>query len=146
MFSDVGPLELLTLAVLAVLVFGPDKLPKMIQNVAGVLRKLRELSESAKTEIRSELGPEYQDFDFEDLRPKTFVRKHLLNGETEGLGLEEIRSALDPRAELDQIAGTVREAADDTRTGVRNAARVPLTKTAGPEPVAERSAFDIDAT
>ncbi|NEE50566.1 Sec-independent protein translocase TatB, partial [Streptomyces sp. SID8455] len=33
MFNDIGALELLTLGVLAVLVFGPDKLPKLIQDL-----------------------------------------------------------------------------------------------------------------
>ncbi|MFF4798900.1 sec-independent translocase [Streptomyces sp. NPDC001351] len=117
MFSDVGPMELVTLAVLAVLLFGPDRLPEIIQNVTGFLRKVRELSESAKDEIRSELGPEFKDFEFEDLHPRTFVRKHVLHGDGEGLGdgfgLDEIRGALDPRAELTQVAEAVREAADE---------------------------------
>lgn len=112
MFSDVGPLELITLAILAVLLFGPDKLPEIIQNVTGFLRKVREFSESARQEIRSELGPEFHDFEFDDLHPKTLVRKHLLDGDN--LGLEEIRSSLDPRAELSQVADAVREAADET--------------------------------
>ncbi|MFF3148340.1 twin-arginine translocase TatA/TatE family subunit, partial [Streptomyces sp. NPDC057927] len=63
MFSDVGPLELVTLAVLAVLLFGPDKLPEVIQNVTAFIRKFREFSENAKQEIRSELGPEFKDFE-----------------------------------------------------------------------------------
>ena len=117
MFSDVGPLELVTLAVLAVLLFGPDRLPEIIQNVAGFLRKVREFSESAKEEVRSELGPEFKDFEFEDLHPKTLVRRHVLDGDgnglAEGLGLGEVRSALDPRAELAQVAEAVREAADE---------------------------------
>ncbi|MEU9754904.1 twin-arginine translocase TatA/TatE family subunit, partial [Streptomyces althioticus] len=33
MFNDIGPLELVTLIVLAVLIFGPEKLPKVIQDV-----------------------------------------------------------------------------------------------------------------
>ena len=48
MFNDIGPLELVTLVVLAVLVFGPDKLPKIIQDVTRTIRKIREFSDSAK--------------------------------------------------------------------------------------------------
>ncbi|MER6353597.1 sec-independent translocase [Streptomyces sp. NPDC001634] len=116
MFPDVGPLELVTLVILAVLLFGPDKLPQLIQNVAGFLRKVRELSESAKDEVRSELGPEFKDFEFEDLHPKTFVRKHLLDGDglelRRDLGIDEIRGALDPTKELTETAEAVREGAD----------------------------------
>jgi sec-independent protein translocase protein TatB len=145
MFSDVGPLELVTLAVLAVLLFGPDRLPEIIQNVAGFLRKVREFSESAKQEIRSELGPEFEDFEFEDLNPRTFVRKHVLDSDGDGLGLDEIRSALDPRAELSQVADTVREAANEAREDAATPERVSLTKEAGTGSPAH-AAVDQDAT
>jgi len=127
-FSDVGPLELITLVMLAVLLFGPDKLPEVIQNVAGFLRKVREFSESAKQEVRSELGTEFQDFEFEDLHPKVFLRKHVLEGD--GLGLDEVRSALDPSKELAEVAHAVRETADTTgREDATAPPRMPLTKT-----------------
>jgi sec-independent protein translocase protein TatB len=145
MFSDVGPLELVTLAVLAVLLFGPDRLPEIIQNVAGFLRKVREFSESAKQGIRSELGPEFEDFEFEDLNPRTFVRKHVLDSDGDGLGLDEIRSALDPRAELSQVADTVREAANEAREDAATPERVSLTKEAGTGSPAH-AAVDQDAT
>ena len=74
MFNDIGPLELVTLVVLAVLVFGPEKLPKMIQDVTRTIRKIREFSESAKADIRDELGPEFKDFELADLNPKPFIR------------------------------------------------------------------------
>ena len=98
MFFDIGPLELLTLIILGVLLFGPDKLPEIIQNVTGFLRKVREFSDNAKAEIRSELGPEYKDFEFEDLNPKTFVRKQLIGDDD--LGLAEIRDAFDMRRDV----------------------------------------------
>jgi sec-independent protein translocase protein TatB len=151
-FTDVGPLELITLAVLAVLLFGPDKLPEFIQNTVGLLRKVREFSESAKREVRSELGPEFQDFEFEDLHPKTFLRKHVLDDG--GLGLDGIRGALDPSKELTEIADAVRR--DANGHGPEDPATVnqaSLTKTTalsakaddGATPTAPRT-FDPDAT
>ncbi|MFJ5306935.1 sec-independent translocase [Streptomyces sp. NPDC088350] len=145
MFPDVGLPELVTLAILAVLLFGPDRLPEIIQNVAEFVRKVRAFSDSAKEEVRSELGPEFKDFEFEDLHPKTFVRKHILDGDGIGrdLGLDDIRSALDPRKELAEVADAVRHAADDTDPQPA-APRVTLEK-ARPEGAAP-SAFDPDAT
>ena len=84
MFNDIGPLELVALVVLAVLVFGPEKLPKVIQDVARLHPQGPEFSDSAKEDIRSELGPEFKDFEFEDLNPKTFVRKHCWTTTTSG--------------------------------------------------------------
>ncbi|MEV8567108.1 sec-independent translocase [Streptomyces sp. NPDC051322] len=105
MFNDIGPLEIVTLVVLAVIVFGPDKLPKVIQDVTRTIRKIREFSESAKQDIRTELGPEFKDFDFEDLNPKTFVRKQLMDNDD--LGLKEIRSSFDLKKEISEVADAV---------------------------------------
>ncbi|MFE4368858.1 sec-independent translocase [Streptomyces sp. NPDC056835] len=105
MFNDIGALEVIALAVLAVIVFGPEKLPKVIQDVSGFIRKVRAFSESAKEDIRSELGPEFKDFEFEDLNPRTFVRKQLMDNDD--LGLNEIRSSFDLRKEMNEVADAV---------------------------------------
>ncbi|OEU96986.1 sec-independent translocase [Streptomyces nanshensis] len=105
MFFDIGPLELVALVVLAVLVFGPEKLPKVIQDVAAFIRKVRAFSENAKEDIRSELGPEFKDFEFEDLNPKTFARKHLLDGDD--LGVKELRNTFDFRDDLAEVTDAV---------------------------------------
>ncbi|MFE6663524.1 sec-independent translocase [Streptomyces sp. NPDC057697] len=106
MFNDIGVLELATLAILGVLIFGPDKLPKVIQDASRFIRKIREFSESAKEDIRTELGPEFKDFEFEDLNPKTFVRKQLMEG-SDDLGLKEIRESFDLRKDLSEVADAV---------------------------------------
>ncbi|MFE3829727.1 sec-independent translocase [Streptomyces sp. NPDC059092] len=105
MFNDIGALEVITIAVLAVIVFGPEKLPKVIQDVSSFIRKVREFSDNAKEDIRSELGPEFKDFEFEDLNPKNFVRKQLMDNDD--LGLKEIRSTFDLRQEMNDIADVV---------------------------------------
>ena len=105
MFFDIGPLEILALAILGVLVFGPDKLPKVIQDVTGFIRKVRAFSDSAKEDIRKELGPEFKDFEFEDLNPKNFVRKQLLDGDE--LGLKDIRNGFDFKEEAAALTEAV---------------------------------------
>ncbi|PJE96199.1 Sec-independent protein translocase TatB [Streptomyces carminius] len=117
MFFDIGPLELVALIILAVLVFGPEKLPKLIQDVAGFVRKVREFSDNAREDIRRELGPEFKDFEFEDLNPKNFARKHLLDNED--LGLKEIRNGFDLRQELAEVTDAVnsRESSAGTAAG-----------------------------
>ncbi|MCX4723965.1 sec-independent translocase [Streptomyces sp. NPDC090052] len=136
MFNDVGPLEIVTLVVLAVIVFGPDKLPKVIQDVTRTIRKIREFSESAKEDIRTELGPEFKDFEFEDLNPKTFVRKQLMDGSDE-LGLKEIRSSFDLKKEISEITDVVngRSIADgsDTETAAEIAPSSANGSSTGPD-------------
>ena len=80
---DLSFWKILTLAVIALVVFGPNELPKMASQAGRVLRELRRIAEGAKTDLREGLGPEFADFEIEDLNPKRFVQKHLfddLNG------------------------------------------------------------------
>ena len=77
---DLSITKLLILAVLAVVIFGPDQLPKVAAQAGRTLRELRRLADGARQDLREGLGPEFSDFDFNDLHPRTFVRKHLLEG------------------------------------------------------------------
>jgi sec-independent protein translocase protein TatB len=72
-----SPLNFLVLGVLALIMFGPDRLPKMASQAGRALRDLRRIAESAKADLQEGLGPEFSDFDITDLDPKNFVRKHL---------------------------------------------------------------------
>jgi sec-independent protein translocase protein TatB len=76
---DLSLTKLLVLAVIALVVFGPHELPKIAQQAGRALRDLRRIAEGAKADLREGLGPEFQDFDFDDLNPRRFVQKHLLD-------------------------------------------------------------------
>ncbi|MGR4848465.1 sec-independent translocase [Streptomyces sp. LARHCF252] len=148
MFNDIGPLELVTLIVLAVLVFGPDKLPKVIQDVTRTIRKIREFSESAKHDIREELGPEFKDFEFEDLNPKAFIRKQLDN---EDLGLKEIRNGFDLKKEMAEVTDAVHSRDSDSSSSSSGTAgssggRIDMTKKPETPDRDDRPPFDADAT
>jgi len=151
-FNDIGAFELVALVVLAVLIFGPDKLPKVIQDATRFIRKIREFSESAKQDIRTELGPEFKDFEFEDLNPKAFIRKQL--NENEDLkDLKELRSSFDLKKEMNDVADAVNGKESDTsvpatvNTSSGSASSTPdlLKKREKPDQD-ERPPFDADAT
>ncbi|MEU7428684.1 sec-independent translocase [Streptomyces sp. NPDC040750] len=148
MFNDIGPLELVTIIVLAVLVFGPDKLPKVIQDVTRTIRKIREFSESAKQDIRQELGPEFKDFEFDDLNPKTFLRKQLDN---EDLGLKEIRNGFDLKKEMAEVTDAVNSRDSDSTgssspSSSSSGGRIDMTKKPEDPGKDDRPVFDADAT
>ncbi|MFF3988531.1 sec-independent translocase [Streptomyces sp. NPDC001601] len=148
MFNDIGPLELVTIIVLAVLVFGPDKLPKVIQDVMRTIRKIREFSESAKEDIRQELGPEFKDFELEDLNPKTFIRKHL---DSDELGLKEIRNGFDLKKEMAEVTDAVHSRDTDpspssSGSGAAGSGRLDMTKKPEDPGTDDRPPYDADAT
>ena len=80
---DLSITKLLVLAVIALVVFGPNELPRIAQQAGKALRDLRQIAEGAKADLMEGLGPEYQNFDLQDLNPKRFVSKHLLEDMSE---------------------------------------------------------------
>jgi sec-independent protein translocase protein TatB len=73
----VGLPELAVIAFVAVLVFGPDKLPEFARQAGRMARQVRKFANEARDELREELGPEYADLELSDLDPRTIVRKHI---------------------------------------------------------------------
>jgi len=122
---DLSVTKLLVLAVIALVVFGPKELPKIASQAGRALRDLRRIAEGAKQDLREGLGPEFEDFDFDDLNPRRFVQKHLLD--------EPVTTATQANV---SNAGTV--AAADGATG-SNGAHATLEDGADPP-------FDLEAT
>ncbi len=116
---DLSISKLLILAVLALIIFGPNELPKIARQAGQALRDLRRIAEGAKNDLREGLGPEFADFEIEDLNPKRFVQKHL----------------------FDDVNGTSAPANQAT------AVREPAPRANGtPLAPGERPPYDIDAT
>src|SRR5690606_24875325 len=91
----IGFAEILVILVVALLVFGPDRLPEMTRQAASFVRDLRTMVANARRDIAvsaQDLG-----IDEEDLRtlralrnPKAFVRDKVLDGiDLEDLALDD---------------------------------------------------------
>ena len=74
----IGLPELAVIMVVAVIVFGPDKLPDLARQAGRMVRQLRNLADSAQNQLREELGPEYADLKLTDLDPRQAIRRHIL--------------------------------------------------------------------
>jgi sec-independent protein translocase protein TatB len=74
----IGLPELLVIMIVGVVVFGPDRLPEFARQAGRFVRQLRNLAQSAQTQLREELGPEYADLRLADLDPRQAIRKHIL--------------------------------------------------------------------
>ena len=132
---DLSLTKILVLAVIALIVFGPNELPKVAAQAGRMLRDLRKIAEGAKADLREGLGPEFQDFDFEDLNPKTFVRKHLFDEAEQQALFDQFK------ATTDGTAGTMTAAVAGAQNGNGNVSAVRTTIRDGEEPP-----FDFEAT
>jgi sec-independent protein translocase protein TatB len=80
MFANLNVWEIGALLLLALFIFGPERLPKAISDAVRVIRTLRDMARNATADLSKELGTDVR---LEDLHPKTFIRKHLLSEEDE---------------------------------------------------------------
>lgn len=79
---DVGLGEVVVLVVVALFIFGPERLPKVAAQAGRQLRDLRSMAAGARKEIQDAMGPEFDDLknlNVRDLNPQTFVRRQLLD-------------------------------------------------------------------
>lgn len=117
---DIGPLEFVLLAILAVVLFGPEKLPEFFRKAARVLHYVRGIANEATGQLRRELGPEYDDIKLRDLNPKDFVRRHLLEGVEPVVA--DVKDDINSVRQLAQTeSDTVREALDVDGSGAAKA-------------------------
>jgi sec-independent protein translocase protein TatB len=73
MFQHVGWGEIAVLAVVGLLIFGPDRLPKVASDAVRMLRELRSMARGAAADLKAELGPEMADLDLASLHPRRIV-------------------------------------------------------------------------
>ena len=73
---DIGLGELIGIAIVALIVLGPEKLPRYAADAAKMLRTVRKMASDARTEVTKELGPELSSLG--DMNPRSLIRKHLL--------------------------------------------------------------------
>jgi sec-independent protein translocase protein TatB len=77
MFFDFGAGEIIGLAVLAMILIGPERLPHFAVDAAKFVKKVREMATNATNELKENLGPGFEDLKPTDLNPKTFIQKQL---------------------------------------------------------------------
>ena len=107
---DINAPEFVVLVVIAIVLFGPEKLPDFARKAARVIRYVRNIASNAQDQLSQELGPEFKDLDIRDLNPKTFIQKHLT---------EDFEPLVeDVKKELGDVAGTGRSARDDLASAI----------------------------
>ena len=130
---DINAPEFMLLLVLAVILFGPERLPDLARKAARLIRYVRTMASSAQEQLSKELGPGFEDVDIRDLNPRAFVQKHLLDD------VEPIMA--DVKSEIADVGRTVNSSTKDVTASINGAAA-----TSAPKDVSAGGPTDVAST
>ncbi len=97
--------EIVLLALIAVFVLGPERMPEYAAKLAHGIRKLRVMAEGAKDQLKDQLGPEYEEINWRQYDPRQYDPRRIVK---EAL-LDPLDEAVAPiRGEIDSVRGAVK--------------------------------------
>ncbi|MBG6239381.1 sec-independent protein translocase protein TatB [Mycetocola sp. CAN_C7] len=70
--------KLLIIAVIAVFLLGPERLPGYAARLAQLIRSLRDMARGAKDRMRDEMGPEFDEVDWQKLDPRQYDPRRII--------------------------------------------------------------------
>ena len=70
--------KLLILAVVAVFLLGPERLPHYAAQFARLIRSLRKMADGAKDRMREEMGPDFDEVDWKKLDPRQYDPRRII--------------------------------------------------------------------
>ena len=80
MFDSIGWGEIVVLALAALFIFGPERLPTLAKDAAAGLKRVREALTGVRAQVDESLGEDLaglRDLDLRRYHPKTFIRSQL---------------------------------------------------------------------
>ncbi len=122
--------KLLIIGVIAVVLLGPDRLPQAAAGLARLVKQLKGFADGAKTRMRDEMGPEFDEVDWKKLDPRQYDPRRI------------IREALADDGRTDDSTRPRVKPTSLPPDAMQNAARVTPPPRAAGGPVA----FDSEAT
>ncbi len=140
MLFGIDPVEMVLIIVIAVVLFGPEKMPEYSRKAARLFVYLRGIANNTQKSLRDQLGPEYADLELADLNPRTFIKKHLSQ---EVAAIEEAKREIEEmKRQLEDAAKAAEHEVDDAK----QAAEAALDAKAEKVPHLVAAPFDDEAT
>ncbi|SJN30002.1 Twin-arginine translocation protein TatB [Microbacterium esteraromaticum] len=119
--------KLLLIGLVAVLIIGPERLPKAAEAFSKFVRRAGEYLRETKTKMRDELGPEIDDVDWRKLDPRQYDPRRI------------IRDALFEEPAFDAAPAAPAVVTDTVSQATTPMARTAFTRAAPPP-------YDVEAT
>ena len=78
MFFGLTIEKLLLIGVIAALLIGPERLPRYAESLARITRRAKEYMNTAKSRVKDEMGPEFDDVDWRTLDPRQYDPRRII--------------------------------------------------------------------
>ena len=75
---DINGWEVIVLVVVVILVLGPERLPEYAGKLAGFVRQARSFAANAKTQLKEQMGPEFDDVDWRQYDPRQYDPRRIV--------------------------------------------------------------------
>lgn len=140
--------EFLLLALIAVIVLGPERLPEYASQLAQLVKGLRRMATGAREQLREEVGSEFDDVDWRKLDPRQYDPRRIIK---EAL-LDDIEDAIKPvsengsRPESRSLGAPANSAPSSPAHQPGGATRVPTPGTSARLGAGQPAPFDVEAT
>jgi sec-independent protein translocase protein TatB len=75
---DINGWEFVLLAVIAVVVLGPERLPEYAAKLRGLIKSVRAMADTARGQLREQMGPEFDDIDWQQFDPRQYDPRRIV--------------------------------------------------------------------
>ncbi|WP_336697456.1 Sec-independent protein translocase TatB [Curtobacterium sp. USHLN213] len=70
--------KFLVIGIIGVLLLGPQRLPQYAQKLAEFVKAVRRFADTAKDRMRDEMGPEFDEVDWQKLDPRQYDPRRII--------------------------------------------------------------------
>lgn len=78
MFFGLTIEKLMLIGVIAAFIIGPERLPRYAESLARFATRGREMMKGAKSRVREEIGPDFEDVDWRKLDPRQYDPRRII--------------------------------------------------------------------
>lgn len=75
---DINGWEFVIILVVAAFVIGPERLPRYVAQLRGWVRQGRAMADSARGQLREQMGPEFDDIDWSQFDPRQYDPRRIV--------------------------------------------------------------------
>jgi sec-independent protein translocase protein TatB len=86
---DINGWEFVILVIAALLVIGPDRMPEYSAKLAKLVRQVRGMADTAKVQLREQMGPDFDDVDWKQYDPRQYDPRRIVREALMDDGAEE---------------------------------------------------------